>query len=254
MSQLTYCFDDYDLEGLGVAAAQFGTDRFGYVVTPNTDHLIRLHEDAVLRSVYADASFVALDSRFVALLLRLFRNIRLPVCTGSDLTAHLLGEVLGRDDPVVLIGSTPEQVRLLQRRYGLRRLVHHNPPMGFIRNQGEVETCLRFVEAHSPFRLCLLAVGSPQQELLAQRLQARGIAKGLALCIGASIDFLTGAERRAPRWMQACGLEWLYRLVQNPRRLAYRYLVRGPRVFSLLRKARFVLRPPAPAPVLSLKT
>lgn len=245
MSQLVYRFDDYDLKTLSCAAANFGEDHFGYLVTPNTDHLIRLREDATLRSTYADASFIALDSRFVAMLLRLFRGIHLPVCTGSDLTAHLFDDVLHPDDAVVLIGSSREQARLLKRRYGLRRLFHHNPPMGFIRKQDEVETCLRFVEAHSPFRVCLLAVGSPQQEILAQRLQTRGIARGLGLCIGASIDFLTGVERRAPWFMQRFGLEWLYRLAQNPRRLAYRYLVRGPRIFALLRSSQFELRRPA---------
>jgi len=117
--------------------------------------------------------------------------------------------------------------------------------MGFIHDPQAVEDCLSFVEAHSPFRYCLLAVGSPQQEMLAHELQRRGIARGLALCIGASINFLTGSERRAPHWMQRCGLEWLYRLLQNPARLAYRYLVRGPRIFPLLRSAEIAARPPA---------
>jgi exopolysaccharide biosynthesis WecB/TagA/CpsF family protein len=114
--------------------------------------------------------------------------------------------------------------------------------MGFIHDAGAVEKCLRFVEAHSPFRFCLLAVGAPRQEILAERLQVRNVARGLALCVGASIDFITGTERRAPQWLQRAGLEWLFRLVQNPARLATRYLVRGPRVFGLLRKTTFVLR------------
>jgi len=111
-----------------------------------------------------------------------------------------------------------------------------------------VEACLSFVEAHSPFRFCVLAVGAPQQEILAERLQARGVARGLALCVGASIDFVTGTQRRAPQWMQHAGAEWLFRLGQNPARLATRYLVRGPRVFGLLRKTTFVLRARAAPP------
>ena len=126
--------------------------------------------------------------------------------------------------------------------YGLQDLQHHSPPMGFIRDPQAVEQTLRFVEAHSPFRFCFLAVGSPQQELLAQEIKQRGVARGLALCIGASINFLTGAERRAPRWIQLANLEWLYRLLQNPGRLARRYLVRGPRIFYLLPRLRFELR------------
>jgi exopolysaccharide biosynthesis WecB/TagA/CpsF family protein len=64
----------------------------------------------------------------------------------------------------------------------------------------------------------------------------------LALCIGASINFLTGAEKRAPRWMQRLGVEWLYRLLRNPRRLAWRYLLRGPRIFTLLPRFEVELR------------
>jgi UDP-N-acetyl-D-mannosaminuronic acid transferase (WecB/TagA/CpsF family) len=69
----------------------------------------------------------------------------------------------------------------------------------------------------------------------------------LALCIGASINFLTGSERRAPRWMQLIGFEWLYRLMNDPRRLAKRYLVRGPRIFLLLPRLKFELDPVSPS-------
>ena len=97
-----------------------------------------------------------------------------------------------------------------------------------------IEACVREVESLSPFRFCFLAVGSPQQEIVAQALKMRGIARGLALCVGASINFVTGIEKRAPPWVRRIGFEWLYRLSQNPKRLAYRYLVRGPRIFLLL--------------------
>jgi UDP-N-acetyl-D-mannosaminuronic acid transferase (WecB/TagA/CpsF family) len=118
--------------------------------------------------------------------------------------------------------------------------------MGFIRDPQAVEACLRFIETHSPFRFCLLAVGAPQQEAVAQLLKSRGIARGLAMCIGASINFLTGEERRAPLWMQRCGIEWSFRLLQAPGRMAGRYLVRGPRVFALLYRAAVVLRKKVP--------
>jgi exopolysaccharide biosynthesis WecB/TagA/CpsF family protein len=195
--------------------------------------------------LYATAAYVLLDSRFLARLLHATRGLELPVCTGSDLTATLFAKVISADDALVLIGGTPAQAAQLVEQYGLRQLAHLNPPMGFIGDPVAVEACLRFIEANSPFRFCLLALGSPQQEIIAQRLKARGIACGLALCVGASIDFLTGSEQRAPDWMQRASLEWLFRLVQDPRRMAWRYLVRGPRVFSLLRRTRIVLRPAA---------
>jgi exopolysaccharide biosynthesis WecB/TagA/CpsF family protein len=243
VTALTYQFDDFDLKRFLDVAAGFGQGRYGYVVTPNTDHMIRLHDEAPFRASYADASYVLLDSRVLAYFLRLTRGLRLPVCAGSDLTAELFARIVGPDDPLVLIGGSGQQAQILAERYGLKRLAHFNPPMGFVRDPEQVEICLRFIEAHSPFRFCFLGVGAPQQEMLAQRLRERGLARGLALCIGASIDFLTGAERRAPRWMQVLAIEWVFRLLNNPGRLARRYLVRGPRIFGVLRKAQVVLRP-----------
>jgi exopolysaccharide biosynthesis WecB/TagA/CpsF family protein len=142
----------------------------------------------------------------------------------------------------VVIGGSTEQAGQIAAKYGLTNVRHHNPPMGFIKDPAAVEACLQFVESASPFRFCFLAVGSPQQEAIAQLLRARGTARGLALCIGASLNFITGLEKRAPLWMQRMALEWLYRLLQNPRRLARRYLIRGPRIFAHLRRSRVVLR------------
>ena len=89
-----------------------------------------------------------------------------------------------------------------------------------------------FVEREAP-DFTFLAMGAPQSELVAQRLANRGKARGVALCIGASIEFLSGARRRAPRWTQRLGLEWAFRLLSEPRRLWRRYLVQGPRIFVI---------------------
>jgi exopolysaccharide biosynthesis WecB/TagA/CpsF family protein len=239
---LTLQFDNYEPSEFKLLASEFGQNQYGYVVTPNADHIIRLRDDPAFVELYDRADFILLDSRFLARILRWTRNLKLPVCTGSDLTAALLSDVVRADDRLVVIGGSRSQVRFLSVRYQLRAIAHHNPPMGFIRDPQAVEECLAFIELHSPFRFCLLAVGSPQQEILARRLQERGTARGLALCVGASLDFLTGAERRAPLWLQRAGFEWSYRLLQAPRRMAKRYLIRGPRVFWALRRARIVLR------------
>ncbi|MHB8624501.1 MAG: WecB/TagA/CpsF family glycosyltransferase, partial [Sulfuricaulis sp.] len=240
--ELTFLFDMYNVAEFKNVAANFGLERYGYAVTPNAEHIIRLHDDATFRASYAAAKYILLDSQFLSHLLRITKGIRLPVCTGSDLTATLFSDVIKPDDPLVLIGGSAEQAQLLRARYGLIRMAHLNPKMGFIHDPEALETCLRFIEDHSPFRFCLLAVGAPQQEAVAQQLKARGIARGLALCIGASINFLTGNERRAPLWMQRCGMEWSFRLIQAPRRMAKRYLVRGPRVFEVLYHAKIILR------------
>lgn len=246
-AEVVHEFDNYDLEGFTPVAAQFGQDRFGFVVTPNVDHLIRYHEDSAFREKYQTAEYVLLDSRFAAYLLRIVKGIRLRVCTGSDLTATLFAKVVEPSDRIVLIGGSRNQAEAISARYGLTNMQHYDPPMGFIKDMAQVEACLQFIESQAPFRFCFLAIGSPQQEAIAQLLQARGIAKGLALCVGASLNFITGKEKRAPKWMQKVALEWLYRLAQDPKRLGGRYLVRGPRFFSYLRRARFVPRATVPA-------
>jgi exopolysaccharide biosynthesis WecB/TagA/CpsF family protein len=238
--------DNYDLSSFVHVAASFGNFGFAYAVTPNADHLLRLHDDRSFRALYADADFILLDSRFLARVLRLTRGVRLPVCPGSDLTEQLFKRVIKPADRIVVIGGASEQARQLAASFGLRHLAHHNPPMGFTRDPKALGDCLAFVEANSPFRFCFIAVGAPQQELVAHLLKLRGRARGLALCVGSAINFLTGLERRAPHWMQNLGLEWLFRLLQAPRRLGQRYLVRGPRVFALLRRTEFRLRQALP--------
>ena len=242
-AKLAFPLDDYDLERSAQLLAGFGQDRFGYVVTPNVDHVIRCYEDADFRNYYRNASYVLLDSRFLAHILRMTRGLKLPVCTGSDMTAQLFSKVMRPHDQVVLIGGREWQAQQLIERFGLKSLRHFDPPMGFIRSPEQVEATLQFIEAHSPFRFCVIAVGTPQGEMLAQMLKTRARCRGLTLCVGASIDFLTGVVPRAPLWMRRLGLEWLYRLARSPKRLANRYLVKGPRVFALLPKIAFELRP-----------
>jgi exopolysaccharide biosynthesis WecB/TagA/CpsF family protein len=109
--------------------------------------------------------------------------------------------------------------------------------MGFIKSEKEIQRCVDFVvDTQAP--LIFLAAGTPQQEILACRIADHPQARGIGLCIGASIDFLTGKQRRAPVLMQKAGLERLYRLLSDPRRLASRYLIECPQIFYLMFKMR----------------
>jgi exopolysaccharide biosynthesis WecB/TagA/CpsF family protein len=234
--------DDYDLNEARAIVAAFGSDRFGYLVTPNVDHVIRYWDDPQFRKLYAHAAFVLLDSRFLAHTIGLFKRRRHRVSSGSDLTAIVLSSVLKPHDAAVLVGGSVRQAQELRARFGLTALRHIDPPMNFIRDEALVNACLSEIESASPFRFCFLAIGSPQQEIVAHKLLERGVARGLALCVGASINYVTGTEKRAPYWMQKLGCEWLFRLLQNPRRMARRYLVRGPRIFLLLPRIELRLR------------
>lgn len=204
---------------------------FGYVVTPNADHLVRLAHNPDLFSIYDRALLRLLDSRVVARLAGLMGLPAPHVLTGADLTMALIREIR---EPVTIIGLD----RGLVPRLGLHDVAHYNPPMGFDTDPVAFRRTVNFVLAH-PARFTFLAVGSPRQERLAATIAATGSARGIGLCIGASLEFQTGARQRAPLWMQRASMEWLHRLTREPRRLTGRYLRDSPAIISLLARDRF---------------
>jgi exopolysaccharide biosynthesis WecB/TagA/CpsF family protein len=204
---------------------------FAYVVTPNVDHIVRCHKQK-LHDLYEGAWLSLCDSRVIARFSRMMR-IRVPgVVTGSDLTRVLFEEIIQRGDSITIIGCASEHVQILRRRMQDVTIHHFNPPMGFANDEREINRAADFVVNH-PSRFTFLAVGSPQQEKLAYLIKQKQ-ATGIGFCIGASILFLTGGEKRAPDWVQRSGMEWLFRLMQNPGRLWRRYLVDDPVIFRLI--------------------
>ena len=197
------------------------TAPFGYVVTPNADHLVRLHRRPELAPLYRDAMLRLLDSRVVARAARLI-GLQVPsVAPGSDLTELLLSQHLRAGEHITIVGLRSQCLPALIARCGLTALAHYDPPCGFECDRTAMTQAVEFVLAH-PARFVFLAVGSPRQEILAAAIHATGRATGVGLCIGASLEFVAGHVPRAPLWMQRSGLEWLHRLAREPRRLAGR--------------------------------
>jgi N-acetylglucosaminyldiphosphoundecaprenol N-acetyl-beta-D-mannosaminyltransferase len=235
-------FADLDAESAAaLLAGRRESAPFGYVTTPNADHLVRLHRRPELWPLYQNAMLRLLDSRVVALAARLVGLGVPPVAPGSDLTALLLRRHLAADERITIVGLSPCWLPLLVARCGLAPPAHYDPPRGFERDPDALRTTVEFVVAH-PARFVFLAVGSPRQERLAAAIKATGRATGVGLCIGASLEFIAGAKRRAPVWMRRAGLEWLHRLGRDPRRLARRYLLDCPAVFPMLLHERVARR------------
>lgn len=227
---------DYDAieEGdvLALLMARDPNDKFATIVTPNADHLVRISQSDKIAAAYKSASMRLNDSRIVSALARL-RRIPLTTVPGSDLLSGLLhAPQFDRSWPILVVGGSPHMFAQLVEKYDLTGAMHFDAPMGLLADPEKMATTVSHIETH-PARFILLAVGSPQQELIAQAVAERGRATGIGLCIGAAVEFLVHPERRAPRWMSQHGLEWLYRLMREPKRLWRRYLVDSPKLFGL---------------------
>lgn len=221
--------------------------QFSYIVTPNTDHIVKIDRlsrselGPALEAAYESADIRLCDSRILALLARL-SGIDLRVVTGSDLTRRLFeDDIVLPGDNVGLIGGTARQLAWL-RAYRPEVQFHgYVPPPGVLHNRLAQTEIAEFVE-QTPCNFYFFAFGAPQSELVAAQIKRGMQARGVALCIGASIEFLSGAKPRAPIWVQRLCLEWLYRLIREPRRLARRYLIEGPRILLLWQREHAAIR------------
>lgn len=204
---------------------------FSYLVTPNVDHVVRLSGDAAVRAAYEAARWRLCDSRVLGRLARL-KGLDLGLYPGSDLVSDILHDPRAPGRRIAVFGPGRADVVRLRARFPELDLVHIDAPMMTVGSEAW-DAALKWVEAE-PFDLVLLCISFPKQELFAQALSARGrVSGGLGLCVGASLDYLTGRQQRAPRPWRALGLEWLFRLSRDPGRLWRRYLLEGPRIFRL---------------------
>ncbi|WP_375454034.1 WecB/TagA/CpsF family glycosyltransferase [uncultured Methylobacterium sp.] len=230
ISFLDLDFDRLDLtEALVFLLSAHPQKPFRYLVTPNVDHMLRVNISAKVAQLYRDAWLCINDSRVLSLLARMI-GVDLPATPGSDLVAALLTHPdLDRSTPILIVGGTTGLGTLVAERCGLTGVTQIRPPMGLRDDPVALAKTVSEIEAVRA-QFMFIAVGSPQQEMIAAALSRGGQAHGIGLCIGVGLEFLVGERRRAPAIMQAAGLEWLFRLACEPRRLCRRYLVDGPRI------------------------
>ncbi len=205
------------------------------IVTPNVDHVIRYHKSDYFRSVYSKSDIFINDSRILKLLSKLTSNKLNMVCPGSDLTKHLFDSYFSnRKFSINVIGADNFVIDKIKSNYPLLEIFHYNPPMGFDKDAQEVKKCIKLC-IDSGAKITFLAVGSPKQEILANDIKSQGCDTTI-LCIGASLLFISGDEVRAPLVFRKLHCEWMFRLLQSPRRLAKRYLVDGWSILPILYK------------------
>jgi N-acetylglucosaminyldiphosphoundecaprenol N-acetyl-beta-D-mannosaminyltransferase len=198
-----------------------------YVVTPNLDHAVLYRSSAALRSAYSGAALVVADGAPLVWASRLSVKPLPERVTGSDLTPALFAAAQRTDGlRVFLLGAGPgiaeRAASRIEADYPSVRVVGtYSPPPGF---EHDTEECGRILERIDAAKAQVLVVGlgAPKQELWVHA-HADRLPVSVALCAGATIDFLAGERSRAPRWMQRMGLEWVYRAASDPRRLIPRY-------------------------------
>jgi N-acetylglucosaminyldiphosphoundecaprenol N-acetyl-beta-D-mannosaminyltransferase len=202
----------------------------GWVLTPNLDILRRLSRDAEFARLCAGVTLRVADGMPLVWASRLARSPLPERVAGSDLIWSLCERAAARGYRVFLLGGDPgtadEAASVLSGRYpGLQLAGTECPAFGFERDEGYLASLEARMAAIAP-DVVFVGLGSPKQERLIERLR-KVTPAAWYLGIGVSFSFVCGDVRRAPPWMRVVGLEWAHRLVQEPGRLARRYLVDG---------------------------
>jgi N-acetylglucosaminyldiphosphoundecaprenol N-acetyl-beta-D-mannosaminyltransferase len=201
-----------------------------FVVTPNVDHIVKVQTDVGLRAAYKQAALVVTDGKPVVWAASLL-DVNIPgTVPGSDLVPALFdaAEAAKTELTVFLLGAMPgvaDRAKAnIHAKWSMVKVVGTlSPDFGFDKSTSDSKSICEIVSA-SGAQLLVLGLGAPKQELWVTQ-YAPQISVKVALCVGATIDFLAGEKARAPMWMRKLGVEWLHRMLTEPKRLAKRYLV-----------------------------
>lgn len=197
------------------------------IATLNLDHVVKMRRNPGFLRAYEAHSHVVADGNPVVWLSRLAGRSEVSLVPGSELIAPMAELAARLGTPLAFLGSTEPVLALATERLkaqypGLEVAACLAPPYGFDPESAAADDLLDRIAA-SGARVCLLALGAPKQEVLAARGLARHPQLGF-LSIGAGLDFIAGHQTRAPLWVRRIAMEWLWRMLTNPRRLARRYL------------------------------
>lgn len=197
-----------------------------YLVTANVDFVVQALSDVELRRILFDAHLVVADGMPLVWASRWLGNPLPERVTGSGMTPLLLAEAAAKGWRVFFLGGSEQSVaraaaNTRAKHPQLQLVGAYSPPFKPLVEMDHEDILRRLREARPD--ILLVAFGCPKQEKwLSMHYRAAGVPVGIG--VGATIDFLAGTMKRAPVWMQKVGLEWLFRLLQEPRRLFRRYV------------------------------
>ena len=199
-----------------------------YVVTPNVDHILRLEDDKEFAEIYKNASLRLTDGMPLVWISKMKHTPIKEKVSGSDMFPRVCELAAKKGYSVFLLGAAEgvaaKAAENLQNKYhGLKIAGTYSPSFGFEKKEDEVNKIITMINETKPDVLAV-GLGSPKQEKFIYKYKDK-LNVPVSLAIGASIDFEAGNKKRAPRFMQKAGLEWLYRLCKEPRRMFMRNLM-----------------------------
>lgn len=211
----------------------------GIVFTPNVDHLVKLQQDPDFFEVYSQADYIVCDSKILMYVSDFLGSPIREKISGSDLFPAFYSYY--RHDPdmtMFLLGAAEGVAEIAQKninqKVGREMVIGtYSPPFGFEKDEAECQKIIEMINA-SKATVLAVGVGAPKQEKWICKYKNEFEFVKVFLAIGATIDFEAGNRQRSPEWMSVVGLEWLYRILQEPKRLWKRYLVDSLPFFGLV--------------------
>ena len=208
----------------------------GVLVTPNLDHLIKLQKDKEFYDAYRKAEWVVCDSRILYFLSKLLKRSFPEAIPGSSFFTAFYE--YHRNDPnckIFLLGAregiAKKAMERINDKMGREIVVGaHSPSFGFEKHEDECEELVRIVN-NSGANVVLVGVGAPKQEKWIMKWKDKMPSVDLWMALGATIDFEAGTLKRAPLFYRKIGMEWLYRVIKEPKRLFKRYFVDDTKFF-----------------------
>lgn len=202
------------------------TGKSHQIATVNADFVVKAQYDPELRYLLQEADMATADGMPLVWGARLLGVSLEDRVAGSDMVPALIERAAAKGYSVYFLGAAPEVARqavdILQERHpDLIVAGVYSPPYRSVLEMDEA--ILEDIQAAQP-DILLVAFGNPKQEKWIGMVR-RQLNVPVMIGIGATLDFIAGSKKRAPRWMQKSGLEWLYRLIQEPARLWRRYVV-----------------------------
>jgi N-acetylglucosaminyldiphosphoundecaprenol N-acetyl-beta-D-mannosaminyltransferase len=229
------------VEALDAIDSFLGGGGFHSIVTPNVDHIVKLQEDAEFRCVYDNASLVLADGMP---LLWASKYLGTPLCqkiSGSDIFPLMCERAEQNHKSVFFLGGRPGAADAASEKMKSRfpNLViagTYCPPYGFEHDQEENERIIRMIRETAP-DILFVGLGAPKQEKWVEK-HRNDLGVPVSIGIGVTFEFVAGMVKRAPVWMQRIGLEWFWRVLNEPKRLFRRYFIDDFRFFGLVRRQK----------------